>query len=104
MSGATPDPPERWIEAQPWFAKATEDLQMAQLAMGVPVPLIEPAAYHCQQATEKLLKGLLIGCGIGVPRTHDLERLARLLDERVPEVTADVRQLVVLTPWAEITR
>jgi len=27
-----------------------------------------------------------------------------LLDERVPEVSADVEQLVVPTPWAEITR
>jgi len=76
MSGATPDSPERWLEAQRWFAKAAENLPMAQLAMAVAVPLIEPGAYHCQQATEKPLKGLLIGCGIGVPRTRDLERLA----------------------------
>jgi HEPN domain-containing protein len=51
-----------------------------------------------------LLKGLLVGCGVVVPRTHDLERLAHLLGTRVPEVSTDMQRLVVLSPWAEVTR
>lgn len=104
MSGTEPDPSPQWSEARRWFAKAAEDLQMARLAMGAPTPLTEPAAYHCQQAAEKLLKGLLVGCAVPVPRTHDLERLAKLLGTRVPDVSAEIQRLVVLSPWAEVTR
>ena len=44
MSETGPDPLAQWVEARRWFAKAAEDLQMAQLAMGVAIALTQPAA------------------------------------------------------------
>lgn len=35
--------------------------------------------FHCQQAVEKYLKGLMEECGLTVPKTHDLDGLRTLL-------------------------
>ena len=51
-----------------------------------------------------MLKGLLVGCAIQVPRTHDLERLTSLLGTRIPDIGEEIRRLAVLSPWAEVTR
>ena len=104
MSGADPGPIAQWAEAHRWFIKAAEDLQIAVLAMTAKTPLIEPAAYHCQQAAEKLFKGLLVGKAIDVPRTHDLERLAALLVEPYQEFADDIQALAILSPWSVVTR
>jgi HEPN domain-containing protein len=60
MSGTDPRSVAQWTEARRWFAKAIEDLQVANLAMTTTPPLVEPAAYHCEQTAEKLFKGLLV--------------------------------------------
>lgn len=63
-----------------------------------PQPL-EIICYHCQQAVEKLLKGVLISCGITIKKTHDLGLLAEMLleytevDEKYLEMCDD------LTPY-----
>jgi HEPN domain-containing protein len=104
MSEADPPSIAQWAEARRWFAKASEDLQVANLAMVVVPPFIEPAAYHCQQAAEKLFKGLLVSVAIDVPRTHDLERLAALLAGVYRELAEDIQALAVLSPWSVLTR
>lgn len=45
-----------------------------------PKPL-EIICYHCQQAIEKLLKGVLISKGVTIKKTHDLGLLAEMLQE-----------------------
>ena len=45
-----------------------------------PKPL-EIICYHCQQAIEKLLKGVLISRGVAIKKTHDLGLLAEMLQE-----------------------
>lgn len=45
-----------------------------------PKPL-EIICYHCQQAVEKLLKGVLISKGVIVKKTHDLGLLAEMLQD-----------------------
>ena len=45
-----------------------------------PKPL-EIICYHCQQAIEKLLKGVLISRGVTIEKTHDLGLLAEMLQE-----------------------
>jgi HEPN domain-containing protein len=44
------------------------------------------ACYHCSQAAEKALKGLLIGLGQDPPRSHSLERLVDALADLGLEV------------------
>ena len=75
-----------------------EDMAVARLAINAVRPLIDPAAYHCQQAAEKLFKGLLVSVAIEVPRTHDLEHLAALLAAGYSELAGDVTALVILSP------
>ena len=41
----------------------------------------EIICYHCQQAIEKLLKGVLISRGVTIKKTHDLGLLAEMLQE-----------------------
>ena len=45
-----------------------------------PKPL-EIICYHCQQAIEKLLKGVLISRGVTIKKIHDLGLLAEMLQE-----------------------
>lgn len=53
-------------------------------------------SFHCQQAAEKAIKSLLVSREIVAPRTHDLVRLAFLLENsglRVPVQQADLELL-----------
>ena len=78
MSGPDAQTLRQWAEAGQWFAKADEDICVAEMALGREPPLIDPAAFHCQQAGEKIIKGLLVAAAIKAPRIHDLEALATL--------------------------
>lgn len=71
-----------------WFEFAEMDFQTAKYLYEnmIPQPK-EIICYHCQQAVEKALKGLLIAYGKGIKKTHDLGLLAEILQEYhdVPE-------------------
>jgi HEPN domain-containing protein len=90
MSESDPQPAAQWAEARRWFTKASEDLRVADLALRATPAMIEPAACHCQQAAEKLFKGLLVSAAVEVPRTHDLERLAVLIGDTYPQFVQDI--------------
>jgi HEPN domain-containing protein len=62
------------------------------------------AAFHAQQAVEKLLKALLAELGIDYPKTHDLNRLRDQLEsigEQLPALTLDFAEF---TPFATVWR
>lgn len=67
-----PSDAERLAEARPWFIKAQQDLRAATVLLGVEPPLLGEAAYHCQQAGEKALKGFLAWHDDPFGKTHDL--------------------------------
>lgn len=80
--------------------KAWRDLETARrVATGEP-PLLDVAAYHCQQAAEKAVKAFLIHHGKPHERTHDIEVLVDL----ACEIDSTFRRLAdaadVLTPYA----
>jgi HEPN domain-containing protein len=79
-------------------------LHVARLAAATRPPLLDPAAYRCQQAVEKLFKGLLVAISVPVPRTHDLGYLAELLLPRYPNLATRIQSLAWLSPWATVTR
>lgn len=68
-----------------------------------PKPL-EIICYHCQQAVEKLLKGLLISNNKAIQKTHDLGILIALLQEvyDIPEEILDICDN--LTPYGVKSR
>ncbi len=62
---------------QAWWKQAENDLAMAEFAREG--GFFAQACYHCSQAAEKSLKGLLIALGEEPPRSHALERLVDAL-------------------------
>lgn len=104
MSGTDSALTIQWAEARRWFAKAAEDQRSAVLILAADPPLIDPAAYHCQQASEKMLKGLLAAAGMAIPKTHDLRRLAGLVTPLYPMLAAHIDVVADWTPWGTATR
>ncbi len=104
MSGTDPALTARWAEAHRWFAKAVEDRRSATLMLADDPPLLDPAAYHCQQASEKLLKGLLVAAGMTAPKTHDLRRLEALVSPLHPSLASEIAAVANLTSWGTATR
>jgi HEPN domain-containing protein len=82
--------------ARATLRKARVDLRLAELAASDRA-LLEPwaACFHAQQAAEKAIKAVLIEKQVEFPRTHDLERLRRLLpeDAGMPFATAETTWL-----------
>jgi HEPN domain-containing protein len=65
-------------EVRPWFTKSTHDLRAAEVLLAADPPLLGEAAYHCQQATEKALKGFRSWHDVPFGKTHDLAALGGL--------------------------
>jgi HEPN domain-containing protein len=79
-----------------WLAKAQEDLDVAKHLMSPEVAYPNAAAFHCQQAAEKLMKAVLVAHQVAFPKTHDLEELLRLVttvDESLASALDDIGEL-----------
>jgi HEPN domain-containing protein len=87
-----------------WFEIADEDLQLALFAfnMSSPIPY-RLIAYHCQQAAEKYLKGLLVYLQIDFPYTHSIERLIELIPKEIA-VSFSLNEVNDLTDYAVAKR
>jgi HEPN domain-containing protein len=72
-------PPEVVEVLRQWVRKAEHDIEAANRIMAIEDGCpFDTVCFHCQQAAEKYLKGLLTYLGIQAPRTHDLKALAAL--------------------------
>lgn len=67
-------PPEL-AEVREWIRKADRDRRMAELGLAESPAITDAAAFHCQQAVEKLLKAYLIFRQEPFEKVHDLEVL-----------------------------
>lgn len=67
-------PPEA-AEVRAWLQKADRDRRTAEAALVQDPPITDTAAFHCQQAAEKLLKAYLVWRVTEFERTHDLRAL-----------------------------
>ena len=62
-----------------WFSFADMDINSAEYLQGMRPQPLEIICYHCQQSSEKYLKGYLIYKGImDPPKTHDLDDLCEM--------------------------
>ncbi len=81
-AGAT----ERRREVARWLAVGDEDIRVARVCLASEEPALGAAAYHCQQAAEKVIKGILIAAGRAFRRTHDIDELADLAQSAYPHL------------------
>jgi HEPN domain-containing protein len=93
-----PDPREE--EAAAWLARARQDLRAAEVDLQVEPPLLGDAAFHSQQAVEKVLKALLAVHGRPFRKTHDLGELALACLEYEPALEPVLRRSAALTEYA----
>jgi HEPN domain-containing protein len=70
------------------------------LCLAADPPLRGTAAFHCQQAVEKLLKGFLVLAGKRSRKTHSLAQLGAAAQERFPEISDPVAAARDWSRWA----
>jgi hypothetical protein len=86
MTAADADPWAQWAGARRWLRVAGDDLRTVDVSLDANPPVTATAAYHCQQAAEKLLKALLVAAACPTRRTHDLDELADQAGEAKPAI------------------
>jgi len=99
-----PDPLARWNAVERWLRVAERDRRMALAAMASVPPLRDGAAFHCQQAIEKLLKGFLTLAGKRGGKTHSLEQLGALVRQSFPDIAELVAAGHDWTKWSWVYR
>ena len=67
-------PPEI-AELRRWIEKAEHDVRTAEAAVDLSRPITDTAAFHCQQAVEKMLKAYLFWRDRDFEKIHDLRAL-----------------------------
>jgi HEPN domain-containing protein len=92
--------PSQWRLAVRWFERADGDLRIARAII-----THEPETIlHCQQATEKIAKGVLIAFAVRPPRTHSIEALAELVGQHHSALGQQINELAALTNWYFVAR
>ena len=105
MSGVpSVDPNDRRAEAARWLAFAVDDMGILDACLTKYEPSLGGAAYHCQQAAEKIIKGLMIAAGVAFPYTHDLVALGDVALIYYPEHRNVFLRLGPLTFWSTAFR
>ena len=85
--------------AREWLSVIEDDLKQVINNLDGPMPSPTGAAYHCQQAAEKLVKAVLVSLELDFPRTHDIAALVGLIPSGHP-LKNDVMRFRQLTPYA----
>ena len=87
------------VLAKEWFDIAALDLSSAIYLQNMhPVP-VEIICYHCQQSSEKYLKGFLVLKGHDIVKTHDLLLLNKLCWQYDAEFVTIEEQCLRLTDY-----
>jgi HEPN domain-containing protein len=90
--------------ASSWIAKADEDIEAVELCLAAGERMANVAAFHSQQAAEKLLKALISTSSIEPPRVHDLAELSDVATKARPDVQPLAEKIESITSWAVLTR
>jgi HEPN domain-containing protein len=87
-----------------WIKKAKSDLATARIPIQGEETHLDSGVYHCQQAVEKALKGMLASQGQSIPRTHDLESLLSKCVVIDPALSTWEKAMALLSPYATVFR
>ncbi|HVC63074.1 MAG TPA: HEPN domain-containing protein [Acetobacteraceae bacterium] len=91
---------DRRLIALRWLAVGVEDLRVARLCLDAAEPSPVASAYHCQQAAEELVKGLLVLADVPFTKNHDLERLGIQAAPNYPRHADLLAATYPFTAWA----
>ena len=94
------DPHARWRVVERWLRVAANDRQTVMVRLAADPPLLASAAFHCQQALEKLFKGFLTLAGKRGGKTHSLSRLGAAAAASFPDVANLVAAAENWSDWA----
>lgn len=97
----TVDPAVRWRAVERWLKLADADRKAVELCLGAASPLRGIAAFHCQQAVEKLLKGFLVLAQKRARKTHSLSQLGAMAQESFPELAEHLAAVENWSSWVE---
>ena len=87
-------------ELRQWLIKAHHDLRSVRQLLAAEPPLLDTAAYHCQQAAEKSLKAFLVLQDSSFSKTHLLSHLVEQCAVVEPRFTELSEAAEFLTPFA----
>jgi len=87
-------------DVRQWLKKAAHDREVAELAVKNVPAITDVAAFHTQQAVEKLLKGYLVFHEIEFEKIHDLEILLSHCAEQDPAFLGLLDRVEPLTSYA----
>lgn len=96
----TPHDHEQIAETAGWLRRADRDIQAASGVLKLEPPLTDDAAFHCQQAVEKLLKAFLTWHDQPFRKTHDLGALGHQCVQIVASLEHLLREAAPLTEYA----
>ena len=90
-------------EVQAWLVVVERDVKAIRNNLYGPEPEPQMAAYHCQQAVEKLAKTLLVAAGTMPPKSHDIDSLVAKLPAGHP-MAQPIAALAHLTTFISAPR
>ncbi len=96
----TPDPSARWAAVERWLAVAERDREAVLVVLSSSSALHGIAAFHCQQAVEKLLKGFLVLARKRSRKTHSLSELGAMAEASFPDIAEHVAAAKDWSKWA----
>lgn len=89
---------------QQWIDKALNDNRAIEILNRDDEPPIDAICFHCQQYIEKLIKAIITKLGQEIPKTHDIRKLAEMVDNDIPELTEQIDLADRLTIYGVETR
>ena len=92
------------VETRRWLRKVERDLLAVQAAMGFDPPLLDDAAYHCQQAVEKVFKAFLVWHGRSFRKTHVLAETGMYCAEIDPSLLLIVERVRPMSDYSSAFR
>lgn len=92
--------PQRVADTRAWLRRSQGDLRAAEIDLAARPALLGDAAFHCQQAAEKVMKAFLTWHDAPFRRTHDLAELGRQCVRLDASLESVCRRAEVLTVYA----
>lgn len=102
MSGPDDQDIIQWEDSLRWLDRAAEDIRVVRVLLREDIA--PQAAFHLQQAVEKILKALLVAARQDVQKTHNLSALAAAVRNHWPALIATPFALDRMSRWYVASR